>query len=177
MGSKVDPASQVKRVDEENQVFQAHQVKPVFQVSMDNQVTEVLPVHRVKVSEVIQVHQVFQVPPVFQVLVKTVGQENEVPPVIEVQWVQLEHQVQSVHQGFVIQSSVFQAVLTVLLLLAKKVTPKKMMMLNLVMLILSNKQKISIFDIHNPTVLHIFTILLKLHLPHYYYCFLVQWTT
>lgn len=51
-------------------------------------------------------------------------------------------------------------------------------MLNLVMLILSNKQKISIFDIHNPTVLHIFTILLKLHLPkYYYYCFLVQWTT
>jgi len=45
------------------------------------------------------------------------------------------------------------------------------------MLILSNKQ-ISIFDIHNPTVLLIFTILLKLHLPHcYYYCFLVQWTT
>jgi hypothetical protein len=57
-------------------------------------------------------------------------------------------------------------------------------MLNLVMLILSNKQKsqistsISTFDIHNPTVLLIFTILLKLHLPHcYYYCFLVQWTT
>jgi len=50
-------------------------------------------------------------------------------------------------------------------------------MLNLVMLILSNKQ-ISIFDILNPTVLLIFTILLKLHLPHcYYYCFLVQWTT
>jgi len=44
-------------------------------------------------------------------------------------------------------------------------------MLNLVMLILSNKQKISIFDIHNPTVLLIFTILLN------YYCFLVQWTT
>jgi len=51
-------------------------------------------------------------------------------------------------------------------------------MLNLVMLILSNKQQISIFDILNPTVLLIFTILLKLHLPHcYYYCFLVQWTT
>merc|ERR1712014_366972 len=137
-----------------------------------------------------QVFQVHQVKPVFQV--SRVNQETEVQPVIVVQWVQLEHQVQSVHQGFVIQSSVFQVVLTVLLLLAKKVTPKKTMMLNLVMLILLNKTKAtpSIFstsisisiptlDTYNATVLLIFTILLQIILlhPHYHYCFLVQWTT
>jgi hypothetical protein len=181
--SKVDQENQVKRVDEENQVFQAHQVKPVFQVSMVNPVTEVFPAQLVKASEVIQAHQVFQAHPVFQVLVKTVDQENEVPPVIEVQWVQLEHPVQSVHQGFVIQSNVFQVVLMVLLLLAKKVKPTKMMMLNSVMLILSNKEilllALLLQVIYIPTVLLliIFTILLLKLLLHLQYCFLVQWTT
>jgi len=62
-----------------------------------------------------------------------------------------------------------------------------MMMLNLVMLILSNKKKdileAALDVIYIPTVLLIiFTILLLkllllLHLQYYYYCFLVQWTT
>jgi hypothetical protein len=61
-----------------------------------------------------------------------------------------------------------------------------MMMLNLLMLILSNKEKgltdfststsISTLDTYNPTVLLIFTILLQIIL-HLHYCFLVQWTT
>lgn len=57
------------------------------------------------------------------------------------------------------------------------------MMLYLMILILSNKEKLNIFStsklLDTTTVLLIFTILLQiilLHL-HYYYCFLVQWTT
>merc|ERR1711997_1012383 len=76
-----------------------------------------------------------------------------------------------------------QVVLTGLLLLAKKVTTK-VMMLNLVMLILSNKEKLlnQLLDTYTctpTTVLLIFTILLQIKLLHlsHYYCFLVQWTT
>merc|ERR1711988_1508978 len=83
------------------------------------------------------------------------------------------------------QSNVFLVGLMVLLLLAKKVKPTRMMMLNSVKLTLSNKELIilaqsiiSIFDIYIPTVLLIiFTILLLKLLLHLQYCFLVQWTT
>jgi hypothetical protein len=134
-----EPVNSVKKVDEVNQVFQVLQAPPVSQVWTDKQVTEVFQVHPVILSAVIQVHQVLQVLPVFQESVKTDDRVNEVQQVTEVQWVQPELKGQSVHQAFAIQLNASQADSTDHQPLVRKVTLKKTMKPNLVMLNLSSK--------------------------------------
>jgi hypothetical protein len=134
-----EPVKSAKKVDEVNQVFQVLQAQPVSQVWTDKQVTEVFQVHPVILSAVIQVHQVLQVLPVFQESVKTDDRVNEVQQVTEVQWVQPELKGQSVHQAFAIQLNASQADSTDHQPLVRKVTLKKTMKPNLVMLNLSSK--------------------------------------
>jgi hypothetical protein len=134
-----EPVNSVKKVDEVNQVFQVLQAQPVSQVWTDKQVTEVFQVHPVILSAVIQVHQVLQVLRVFQESVKTDDRVNEVQQVTEVQWVQPELKGQSVHQAFAIQLNASQADSTDHQPLVRKVTLKKTMKPNLVMLNLSSK--------------------------------------